>query len=184
MLSYDLSQEHEMLRKSIRDFAESEIKPVAQKLDEKEEFSYDLVEKMGKMGLFGITVSPEYGGQGLDVLSYIIAVEELARVDGCQAATVAAENGLGIGPMGRARMLRVPAMAKRDRRTSASSSAMASGYSCSATSSCSRRSSHHTPCWSGRRPAGQAGGSCSTSTMSRSRRPACCCPASPAASQA
>ena len=99
MLSYDLSPEQEMLRNSIRDFAEGEIKPVAQKLDEKEEFSYDLVEKMGKIGLFGITVSPDYGGQGLDTLSYIIAVEELARVDGCQAATVAAENGLGIGPI-------------------------------------------------------------------------------------
>ncbi|HEX5037606.1 MAG TPA: acyl-CoA dehydrogenase family protein [bacterium] len=99
MLSYDLSPEQEMLRNSIRDFAEGEIKPVAQKLDEKEEFSYDLVEKMGKIGLFGITVSPDYGGQGLDALSYIIAVEELARVDGCQAATVAAENGLGIGPI-------------------------------------------------------------------------------------
>jgi len=99
MLSFDLSQEHEMLRKSIREFAEGEIKPVAQKLDAKEEFSLDLVEKMGKIGLFGITVSPEYGGQGLDTLSYIIAVEELARVDGCQAATVAAENGLGIGPI-------------------------------------------------------------------------------------
>lgn len=99
MLSFDLSQEHEMLRKSIREFAEEEIKPVAQKLDAKEEFSLDLVEKMGKIGLFGITVSPEYGGQGLDTLSYIIAVEELARVDGCQAATVAAENGLGIGPI-------------------------------------------------------------------------------------
>ncbi len=99
MLSYDLNPEHEMLRKSIREFAEKEIKPVRQKLDEKEEFSYDLVEKMGKMGLFGITVSPDYGGQGLDTLSYIIAVEELARVDGCQAATVAAENGLGIGPI-------------------------------------------------------------------------------------
>lgn len=98
-LSYDLSSEHEMLRKSIRDFAEKEIKPVRQKLDEKEEFSYDLVKKMGELGLFGITVSPEYGGQGLDTLSYIIAVEELARVDGCQAATVAAENGLGIGPI-------------------------------------------------------------------------------------
>ena len=98
-LSYDLSSEHEMLRKSIRDFAEGEIKPVRQHLDEKEEFSYDLVKKMGELGLFGITVSPEYGGQGLDTLSYIIAVEELARVDGCQAATVAAENGLGIGPI-------------------------------------------------------------------------------------
>ena len=99
MPSYDLTPEQEMLRKTVREFAQEEIRPVAQKLDEKEEFSYDLVEKMGKLGLFGITVSPDYGGQGLDALSYIIAVEELARVDGCQAATVAAENGLGIGPI-------------------------------------------------------------------------------------
>ncbi len=99
MLSYDLPQEHEMLRKTVRDFAEAEIKPVAQKLDEKEEFSLDLVRKMGEMGFFGVTVSPDYGGQGLDTLSYILIVEELARVDGCQAATVAAENGLGIGPI-------------------------------------------------------------------------------------
>jgi len=99
MLSYDLSPEQDMLRKSVREFAEGEIKPIAQKLDEKEEFSCDLVEKMGKLGLFGVTVSPDYGGQGLDMLSYIIVVEELARVDGCQAATVAAENGLGIGPI-------------------------------------------------------------------------------------
>lgn len=99
MLSYDLTPEQEMLRKSVREFSEEEIRPVAQKLDEKEEFSYDLVEKMGKLGLFGIMVSPDYGGQGLDTLSYIIAVEELARIDGCQAATVAAENGLGIGPI-------------------------------------------------------------------------------------
>ncbi len=98
-MSYDLTPEQDMLRKTIRDFAEKEIRPVAQALDEKEEFSYDLVRKMGEIGLFGILVSPEYGGQGLDALSYIIAVEELARVDGCQAATVAAENGLGIGPI-------------------------------------------------------------------------------------
>src|SRR3989338_1234661 len=99
MPSYDRTSEQEMLKKTVRDFAEREIRPVAQKLDEKEEFSYDLVKKMGELGLFGITVSPDYGGQGLDTLSYIIAVEELARVDGCQAATVAAENGLGIGPI-------------------------------------------------------------------------------------
>lgn len=99
MLSYDLTPEQEMLRKTVREFAEEEIRPIAQKLDEKEEFSYELVEKMGRLGLFGIMVSPEYGGQGLDALSYILAVEELARVDGCQAATVAAENGLGIGPI-------------------------------------------------------------------------------------
>ena len=99
MPSFDLTPEQEMLRKTVRGFAEAEIRPVAQKLDEKEEFSYDLVGKMGKLGLFGMTASPDFGGQGLDTLSYIIAVEELARVDGCQAATVAAENGLGIGPI-------------------------------------------------------------------------------------
>ncbi len=99
MLSYDLTPEQEMLRKSVRDFAEGEIRPIAQRLDEKEEFSYDLVAKMGNLGLFGMMVSPDYGGQGLDALSYIIAVEELSRVDGCQAATIAAGNGLGIGPI-------------------------------------------------------------------------------------
>ena len=99
MLNYDLTQEQEMLRKTIRDFAEKEIKPIRAQLDAKEEFSVDLVHKMGDLGLFGMTVSPDYGGQGIDYLSYCIAVEEIARVDGCQAATVAAENSLGIGPI-------------------------------------------------------------------------------------
>lgn len=99
MLNYDLTSEQEMLRNTIRDFAEKEIKPVRQKLDEKEEFSYDLVKKMGELGLFGMTISPDYGGQGMDTLSAILVCEELSRVDGCQAATVAAANGLGIGPI-------------------------------------------------------------------------------------
>ena len=99
MVSFELSAEQEMLKKSVRDFAEKEIKPVRQKLDEKEEFSLELVKKMGQLGLFGMQVDPKYGGQGLDTLSYCIAVEELARVDGCQAATVAAENALGIMPI-------------------------------------------------------------------------------------
>lgn len=99
MPHYDLTPEQEMLRKTIREFAEKEIKPVRLKLDEREEFSYDLVKKMGALGLFGMTISHEYGGGGVDTLTYCIAVEELARVDGCQAATVAAENSLGIGPI-------------------------------------------------------------------------------------
>ncbi len=99
MINYDLTDEQALLRKTIRDFAEKEIKPVRQKLDEKEEFSYDLVKKMGELGLFGMTISQDYGGQGMETLSYCIVVEELARVDGCQAATVAAENSLGIGPI-------------------------------------------------------------------------------------
>ncbi len=97
-LSYDLTHEQEMLRKTIRDFAEGEILPVRQKLDEKEEFSCEITQKMGELGLFGMTVDPKYNGQGLDYLSYVIAVEEIARVDGCQAATVAAANTLGINP--------------------------------------------------------------------------------------
>jgi alkylation response protein AidB-like acyl-CoA dehydrogenase len=99
MIDFDLTTEQEMLRKTVRDFAEKEIKPVRQSLDEKEEFSVELTQKMGQLGLFGMTIDPEYGGQGLDYLSYVIAVEEIARVDGCQAATLAAENTLGILPI-------------------------------------------------------------------------------------
>ncbi len=93
------TKEHDMIRQSVRDFAESEIKPKAQELDEKEHFSSELTIKMGELGLFGIVVPEKFGGQGMDVLSYIIAVEELARVDGSQAATIAAHNSLGVGPI-------------------------------------------------------------------------------------
>jgi len=93
-----LTEEHEMIRDDVRKFAEKEIKPYAQELDEKEEFSVELTKKMGKLGLFGIVVPEEYGGQGLDYLSYIIAIEEIARVDGSQAATIAAHDSLGTGP--------------------------------------------------------------------------------------
>ncbi|GAB4169503.1 MAG: acyl-CoA dehydrogenase [Calditrichia bacterium] len=98
-MDFNLSEEHRILQKTVRDFAENEIKPVAARLDENEEFSVELTRKMGELGLLGITVSPEYGGQGMDYLSYIIAVEEIARVDGSQAATVAAHNSLGTGPI-------------------------------------------------------------------------------------
>lgn len=98
-MEFDLSKEQEMIRKEVRKFARSEIAPVALDLDEKEEFSPELTRKMGEIGLFGMFVSEKYDGQGMDYLSYIIAVEELARVDGSQAATVAAGNSLGIGPL-------------------------------------------------------------------------------------
>jgi short/branched chain acyl-CoA dehydrogenase len=98
-MDYSLSMEQEILRNSVRQFAEKEIKPVARDLDEKEEFSYDTMRKMAEIGLFGMFVSEEYGGQGMDYVSYIIATEEIARVDGSHAATVAAANSLGIGPI-------------------------------------------------------------------------------------
>lgn len=94
-----LTEQHELLRQKVRSFAESEIKPLAKELDDREEFSYPLTRKMGQMGLMGITLPAKYGGQGLDTLSYIIAVEELARIDSSQAATVAAHNSLGIYPI-------------------------------------------------------------------------------------
>ena len=98
-MDFDLSREQEMIRREVRKFARSEIAPIAAELDEKEEFSSELTKKMGEIGLFGMFVSEEYEGQGLDYLSYIIAVEEIARVDGSQAATIAAGNSLGIGPI-------------------------------------------------------------------------------------
>ncbi len=98
-LDFDLTEEQQMLRKMVRNFAEKEIAPVAQELDEKEEFSYHLTRRMGELGLFGPFVSEEYGGSNVGYLSYIIAVEEIARIDGSQAATLAAGNSLGISPI-------------------------------------------------------------------------------------
>lgn len=98
-MNFELTDEQNMIRETVRDFAEREIKPVAQELDEKAEFSYDLTNKLGELGLFGMYLPEKYGGQGLDTLSYIIAVEEIARIDGSQAATLAAHNSLGIGPL-------------------------------------------------------------------------------------
>lgn len=98
-MDFWLNNEQKMLRYNIREFAEKEIAPVALELDEKEEFSYDITRKMAGLGLFGIYVPNEYGGAGMDYLSYIVAVEEICRVDGSHGATVAAANSLGIGPI-------------------------------------------------------------------------------------
>ena len=94
-----INKKHQQLRDQVRSFAESEIKPVAGGLDERSEFSVKLTGKMFDMGLLRINLPEEWGGLGFDTLSYIIAVEELARVDGSQAATVAAQNSLGIAPI-------------------------------------------------------------------------------------
>jgi alkylation response protein AidB-like acyl-CoA dehydrogenase len=98
-LDFDLTKEQEMIRREVRRFAEKEIVPVAAELDKMEIFSSGLTRKMGDIGLFGMFVGEAYGGQDMDYLSYIIAVEEIARVDGSQAATIAAGNSLGIGPI-------------------------------------------------------------------------------------
>jgi alkylation response protein AidB-like acyl-CoA dehydrogenase len=94
-----LPETHQQLRDAIRKFAEKSIAPVARELDKKEQFSESLTKDMGKLGLFGIVVPEAYGGHGMDYLAYAIACEEIARVDGSQAATVTAHNSLGIGPL-------------------------------------------------------------------------------------
>lgn len=98
-LNFDLTEEQNLTRQAVRDFAENEIAPLAQELDEKEEFSVELTKKMGQLGLLGCFVPEKYGGSNMGYVSYIIAVEELARIDGSQAATIAAGNSLGIGPI-------------------------------------------------------------------------------------
>ncbi len=94
-----LNDEHQVLRARIRQFAETQVKPLAADLDENAEFSVDLTKKMGKEGLLGLMVPQKYGGQGKDTLSYVLALEELARIDSSQAATMAAHNSLGLAPI-------------------------------------------------------------------------------------
>lgn len=93
------SEEHELIRASVRSFAETKIKPLVLQLDEEEAFSVELTRMIGNLGLFGMTVPEQYGGKGMDMLSFVVAVEELARVDSSQAATVAAHETLGIWPI-------------------------------------------------------------------------------------
>ncbi len=93
------TKENNEIRELAKSFAQKEIAPIAQQLDDEEIFSVELTQKMGKAGLFGIDIPKKYGGQGLTTLSYIIAVEEIARIDASQAATMAAHNSLGIAPI-------------------------------------------------------------------------------------
>jgi len=96
-MDFDWSEHHELLRQSVRDFARAEIAPHAQRWDKEERFPAELVPKLAQMGLLGIRIPEEYGGSGMDTTSYAICVEEIARVDGSMALTVASHNGLGTG---------------------------------------------------------------------------------------
>jgi len=96
-MDFDFSEHHALLRKTVRDFARSEVAPHARKWDEEERFPKELVPKLAELGLLGIRIPEEYGGSGMDTTSYAICVEECARVDGSLALTVASHNGLGTG---------------------------------------------------------------------------------------
>jgi len=98
-VNLDLSDEQQDIRRLVRDFAEAEVGPVAEELDREKRFPYEIVEKLGELGLMGIPYPEEYGGGGADTLAYTIAVEELARVDSSVAITVAAHTSLGTWPI-------------------------------------------------------------------------------------
>jgi alkylation response protein AidB-like acyl-CoA dehydrogenase len=98
-MDFELSDEQRLLRDTVRDFARQEVAPVAEELDRTKAFPYELVAKMGELGLMGIPFPEEYGGGGADKLSYALAVEELTRVDSSVAITVAAHTSLGTMPI-------------------------------------------------------------------------------------
>lgn len=96
---FKTTEEHEALRKQVRDFVEAEVKPIAFSLDQNSEFPEDAVKKMGEMGLMGLPFPEEYGGAGKDIISYAIAVEELSRVDGGTGVILSAHVSLGSWPI-------------------------------------------------------------------------------------
>ncbi|GFH96456.1 acyl-CoA dehydrogenase, short-chain specific [Lachnospiraceae bacterium] len=98
-MDFTLSKEHEMARQLFKDFAENEVKPLAQDVDEEERFPKETVEKMAKFGFMGIPVPKEYGGQGCDILTYAMCVEELSKVCGTTGVIVSAHTSLCVDPI-------------------------------------------------------------------------------------
>src|SRR5215467_1834665 len=99
MVSYQLGEEHEELRRTVAEFARDVVAPVIGDYYEREEFPYDIVTRMGKLGLFGLPFPEEYGGMGGDHFALCLALEELARVDSSVAITLEAAVALGAMPV-------------------------------------------------------------------------------------
>src|SRR3954469_23318343 len=98
-VDFDLTDEQRSIQRLVRDFADQEVRPVAEELDREKRFPYEIVEKLGDLGLMGIPYPEEYGGGGAGTLAYALAVEELARVDSSVGITVAAHTSLGTWPV-------------------------------------------------------------------------------------
>jgi short/branched chain acyl-CoA dehydrogenase len=98
-MEFDLPDDHRLLQRTVRDFAEGEVAPVAEELDRTKSFPYEIVRKLGELNLMGIPFPEEYGGAGADTLAYAIAVEELTRVDSSVAITLCAHTSLGTQPI-------------------------------------------------------------------------------------
>jgi alkylation response protein AidB-like acyl-CoA dehydrogenase len=98
-MDFDLSPDHELIKRTVREFAEGEVAPVAEELDRTKSFPYEIVAQLGKLGMMGIPFPQEYGGGGGDTLAYALAVEELTRVDSSVAITLCAHTSLGTQPI-------------------------------------------------------------------------------------
>jgi short/branched chain acyl-CoA dehydrogenase len=98
-VDFELSPEHELIRSTVRDFAQGEVAPVAEELDRTKSFPYEIVAKLGQLNLMGIPFPLQYGGGGGDTLAYALAVEELTRVDSSVAITLCAHTSLGTQPI-------------------------------------------------------------------------------------
>jgi short/branched chain acyl-CoA dehydrogenase len=98
-VDFDLSDDHELIRRTVREFAEGEVAPLAEELDRTKSFPYEIVAKLGALNLMGIPFPEEYGGGGGDTLAYALAVEELTRVDSSVAITLCAHTSLGTQPL-------------------------------------------------------------------------------------
>ena len=98
-MNFELTQEQQLVRDTVRKFAESRIAPVAAELDREHRFPYDLVAQLAELGLMGMTIPEEYGGAGADTVAYAVGVEELTRIDSSVAITVAAHHSLGTLPI-------------------------------------------------------------------------------------
>jgi alkylation response protein AidB-like acyl-CoA dehydrogenase len=98
-LNFDLDTEHELVRSTVREFAQQRVAPLAEELDRESRFPYELVAELGELGLMGMTIPEEFGGAGADTVAYAIAVEELTRVDSSVAITMAAHHSLGTLPI-------------------------------------------------------------------------------------
>src|SRR4030065_746170 len=91
---FSLSDEHRMIRDAARDFAQSEVAPIAAEFDESGEFPQATIRKMGEMGFMGIEIPEEYGGAGMDTLAYVLALEEICKADASHGTVVSVKNSL------------------------------------------------------------------------------------------
>ncbi len=98
-MNFELGEEHELIRQTVRGFAEERVAPIAEEIDREHRFPYEVVEGLADLGLMGLPIPERWGGAGGDTLSYAIAIEELARIDSSVAITVAAHTSLGTMPI-------------------------------------------------------------------------------------